>query len=181
MTTFEIHTIASAPEGSAPALRTLEQGLGFVPNLAATMAASPALVNGFVDLRGRLAGSDLTGPEREIVALAVSRENGCDYCMAAHSTFALMQDAGAAARGGEAPAGARLGALYVFARALAATRGHVGEDETRAFLDADWSRGALFDVIAQVGVTTLANLAHNVSGVPVDDAFAPQVWAPGAA
>jgi len=69
----------------------------------------------------------------------------------------------------------------VFAGALAATCGHVGEDETRAFLDAGWSRGALFDVIAQVGLTTLANLAHHVSGVPVDDAFAPQAWAPAAA
>src|ERR1700752_3643057 len=154
MTTFEIHTIASAPEASALALRTLDEGLGFVPNLAATMAASPALGNRVVALRGRLAGSELTGAEREIVALAVSRENGCDYCMAAHSTFALMQDAGpddvAAARAGAPPPDARLGALSVCARALAAPRGHVGEDETRAFLDAGWSRGALFDVIAQI-------------------------------
>jgi hypothetical protein len=44
MTDFRIHKIDSAPAGSAEALRALEQGLGFVPNLAATMAESPVLV-----------------------------------------------------------------------------------------------------------------------------------------
>src|SRR5271170_207279 len=90
VTKFEIHTIDSAPASSAAALRALEQGLGFVPNLAATMAEAPALVSGFVDLRNTLSGGELTGVEREIVALATSIENDCDYCMAAHSTFAVM-------------------------------------------------------------------------------------------
>jgi hypothetical protein len=43
-----------------------------VPNLAATMAGSPVLVSGFVDLRKTLAAGELTGVERETVALAVS-------------------------------------------------------------------------------------------------------------
>jgi hypothetical protein len=113
---FEIHTIESAPEGSATALRALEEALGFVPNLAAGMAESPTLVTGFVDLRKELAGGELTGVEREIVALGVSLEGG-------------------------------------------------------------YSRAALFDVIAQVGHTTLANLAHSISKAPVDSAFEPQAWA----
>jgi uncharacterized peroxidase-related enzyme len=185
MIKFKIHTIESAPASSAAALGALEQGLGFVPNLAATMAESPALVCGFVDLRKTLAGGELTGVEREIVALATSIENDCDYCMAAHSTFALMEDADdgavAAARAGDAPDDAKLGALYRFARALVARRGHIGETETQALLDAGYSRGALFDVVAQVGCTTLANLADNISGAPLDSAFAPQAWAGAAA
>jgi AhpD family alkylhydroperoxidase len=58
------------------------------------MAGSPALITGFAGLRKTLAtAGTLTGAEREIIALAVSIENNCDYCMAAHSTFALMQNA----------------------------------------------------------------------------------------
>lgn len=41
MSQFHIHTIDSAPAESAAALHALEQGLGFIPNLAATMAESP--------------------------------------------------------------------------------------------------------------------------------------------
>jgi len=181
MTRFQIHTIESAPEDSAPALRALERGLGFVPNLAAAMAESPALVTGFVELRGKLADGELTGVEREIVAIAVSLENDCDYCMAAHSTFALMQGADeravAAARAGDPPEDPRLGALYRFARGLVAKKGHVTDAETRALLEAGYSRGAVLEVVAQVGHTTIANLAHSVSKAPVDGAFEPQAWA----
>jgi uncharacterized peroxidase-related enzyme len=181
LTTFPIHTIESAPEQSLPALRTLEQGLGFVPNLAATMAESSVLITGFVDLRKTLAESELTGVEREIVALAVSFENDCDYCMAAHSTFALMQnaakDAVASARAGDAPADPKLGALYRFARSLVRGKGHVAPGETQAFLAAGYSRRALFELVAQVGHTTLANFAHSISKAPVDPAFAAQEWA----
>jgi uncharacterized peroxidase-related enzyme len=182
---FTIHTLESAPAESVEALRTLEQGLGFVPNLAATMAESSALITGFVDLRRMLAKSELTGVEREIVALAVSFENDCDYCMAAHSTFALMQnaeeDAVASARAGEPPADPKLGALYQFARSLVRKKGHVTEGETNALLDAGYSRSALFELVAQVGHTTLANLAHSISKAPVDSAFAAQEWTAAAA
>jgi uncharacterized peroxidase-related enzyme len=185
LTTFRIHTLESAPAESAPALRTLEEGLGFVPNLAATMAESSVLITGFVDLRKTLAGSELSGVEREIVALAVSLENDCDYCMAAHSTFALMQDADedavVAARAGDPPSDPKLGALYRFARSLVRQKGHVNPRETQALLDAGYSRGALFEVVAQVGHTTLANFAHSISNAPVDAAFAAQAWATAAA
>jgi uncharacterized peroxidase-related enzyme len=182
---FEIHTIDSAPANSAAALRALERGLGFVPNLAATMAGSPALVGGFVDLRNTLAGGELTGVEHEIVALATSIENDCGYCMAAHSTFALMQgaDEGAvtAARAGHAPDDARLAALYCFARALVARRGHISQAETQALMNVGYSNAAVLEVVAQVGCTTLANLAHNISDAPLDAAFEPQAWARAAA
>jgi uncharacterized peroxidase-related enzyme len=180
--TFQIHTLQTAPAGGVPALRTLEQGLGFVPNLAAAMAESPALITGFVDLRTTLAASGtLTGAEREIIALAVSIENDCDYCMAAHSTFALMQNASEeavlAARAGDTPQDPKLGTLHRFARSLVANKGHVSGEETQALLNAGYSRGAVFELVAQVAHTTMANLAHSISQAPVDQAFAPQAWA----
>jgi uncharacterized peroxidase-related enzyme len=179
--TFQIHTLQTAPAEGIPALRTLEQGLGFVPNLAAAMAESPALITGFVDLRKTLATTGtLTGAEREIIALAVSIENNCDYCMAAHSTFALMQNASEeavmAARAGDAPADPGLGALYRFARILVARKGHVSGEDTQALLNAGYSPSAVLELIAQVAHTTMANLAHSISHAPVDQAFAPQAW-----
>jgi len=180
MSQFDIHTLASAPADSTASLKALEQGLGFVPNLAAAMAESPVLVNGFVNLRQTLATGELTGVEREIVAIAVSRENDCDYCMAAHSTFALMQKADPravdAARAGIEPEDAKLAALYAFARTLVRQRGHVGAQDVQTLLDSGCSRAAVLTVIAQVAHTSMANFVHNVAEVPVDDAFAAQAW-----
>jgi hypothetical protein len=41
MSDFPIHTIDSAPSGSRPLLEKLAAEVGFVPNLAASMAESP--------------------------------------------------------------------------------------------------------------------------------------------
>ena len=57
MRPFQIHTLQTAPAEAIPALRTLERGLGFVPNLAAAMAESPTLITGFVGLRETLAAT----------------------------------------------------------------------------------------------------------------------------
>jgi uncharacterized peroxidase-related enzyme len=185
MSTFKVHTIASAPSDSKASLEALKQGLGFVPHLAATMAESPTLVNGFVGLRQTLARGELSPVEREIVAIAVSIENDCAYCVAAHSTFAAMagadESALAAARSGTAPEDARLAALYTFARRVVTQRGYATPEDVEAALDSGLSRAALLEAIAQIGHTTIANLAHNLSDAPLDAEFAPQAWAATAA
>ena len=68
------------------------------------------------------------------------------------------------------------GPLYQFARSLVQKKGHVAEDETQALLDAGYSSSALLEVVAQVGHTTMASLAHGIGKAPVDAAFAPQKW-----
>ena len=45
---YQIHTLESAPEESRRALHALNSELGFIPNVAAIMAESPDLLNGFV-------------------------------------------------------------------------------------------------------------------------------------
>lgn len=44
MPDFPIHTIESAPQSSRRLLDGLKEQLGFIPNLAATMAQSPTLL-----------------------------------------------------------------------------------------------------------------------------------------
>ena len=105
--------------------------------------------------------------------------------MAAHSTFALMQNAAeqavTAARAGDAPADPRLAALYRFARTLVAKNGHVSGEDTQALLNAGYSPSAVLELVAQVAHTTMANLAHSISHAPVDQAFTPQAWPAAAA
>ena len=60
-------------------------------------------------------------------------------------------------------------------------KGHVTEADTQALLGAGYSRSALFEVVAQVGHTTLANLADSISKAPPDPAVEPQAWVMSAA
>ena len=126
MSDFEILTVESAPEGSRPLLQGLREQVGFIPNLAAAMAASPTLLESFLTLRAIAGRGTLDPVSREAVAVAVARETRSTYCVAAHSTFALAQGAPAALvdglRGGTDPADERLRALVRFTRALVSRR-----------------------------------------------------------
>jgi alkylhydroperoxidase family enzyme len=181
MTEFTIHTTSSAPTGSRDALAALERNVGFVPNLAATIAGSPVALQGFVAMQSALRGSGLSALEREVVGVTVSRENSSPYSMAAHSTFASRAGAGEdvleALRAGSPLPDARLEALHAFALSVLRERGHVDDEAVAAFLAAGYTAESALEVLAQVAYTTLASLAANVARTPVDAAFAPQEWA----
>jgi alkylhydroperoxidase family enzyme len=180
MSDFTIHTAASAPEPARPPLARLEQAIGFIPNLAGTIAGSPAAIAGFVGLQGALRGSALSPLEREVVGITVSRENASPYSMAAHSTFAARAGAEpgvvTALRDGEPLPDARLEALHAYTLAVLAARGHADDADTAALLDAGYTREHLLEVLAQVAYTTFANLVANVADTPLDAAFAPARW-----
>ena len=114
---FTIH------DGSRETLAELERNIGFIPNLAATIGASPTAITGFVGLQTALrSSSTLTGLEREVVGVTVARFNDCAYSLAAHSKFARMQGGDealvAALVAGEPLADERLEALRAFTLAL---------------------------------------------------------------
>ena len=72
---FTVHTTQSAPAGSRDALAALERNIGFIPNLAATIAGSPIALQGFVAMQTALRGTRLSALEREVVGISVSRVN----------------------------------------------------------------------------------------------------------
>jgi alkylhydroperoxidase family enzyme len=181
MDNFTIHTPESAPEASREALDRLRTNVGFIPNLAATIAGSPTALQGFVAMQSSLRGSDLAPAEREIVGLTVSRENASPYSMAAHSTFAervgLASEELAALRAGERLTDPRLESLHVFTAELLASRGHVSAEQLAELLAADYSPENVLEVVTQVVYTTMANLVANIAATPVDAAFEAHAWA----
>jgi AhpD family alkylhydroperoxidase len=164
---FTIHS------DSRPALDAIRERIGFIPNLAATIAASPVALQGFGGLQGSLRGSTLSPLEREVAGLAVSFENDCAYSMAAHSTFAAAAGAApdvlAALRAGDPLDDPRLESVRRFAVALVRERGHRRDDF-------GLSAEEQLEVMAQVVYTTFANLAANLADPPVDEPFAEQEW-----
>ena len=185
MSEFTIHTTATAPDAAREALRALEQNVGFIPNLAGTIAGSPVALEGFVALQSALRRSALTGVEREVVGLTVSYANTCEYSMAAHSAFAAANGASEdvldALRSGDALRDERVEALRAFAAGVVAARGHVPSDRLAAFERAGYTAEQALEVVTQVAYTTLANLVANLARTPVDDAFAARAWSPAAA
>ena len=66
--------------------RNHSKALGFIPNMYADMANSPSALETYgVGYNFFRSDSGFTPVEQEVVFLTISHENGCEYCMAAHS------------------------------------------------------------------------------------------------
>ena len=87
--TLTLVTPESATAKAAELLEGSRKSLGFVPNMYAAMVHSTGLLETY-QLGYRLfrEESGFTPVEQEVVFLTISFENGCDYCMAAHSVIA---------------------------------------------------------------------------------------------
>lgn len=180
MTRFTIHTLESAPEGSRAILEQARKGMGFVPNLYGVLAESPAALKAYTSFSEILHGSAFTLLERNLIWLAISRVNGCTYCVAAHTAASAMGQVPEAhiqaVRDGLPLADAKLQALRHFTEVMVEQRGWAPESEIEAFLAAGYSQRQLIEVVAFVSHKTLSNYLNHLAETPLDAAFAPLAW-----
>lgn len=160
-------------------LETTKANLGFVPNMYRTMANSPGYLStyahGYTAFRQ---GSGFTPLEQETVFLTLSRENGCDYCSAAHSMIAdkvAKFDAEnlAAVRAGDTLPDAKLNALAVFTKHVHDTRGLIIRENVQVFLSAGFSEEQILEVILALSVKVLSNYSNHIFHTDMDSAFMP--------
>jgi alkylhydroperoxidase family enzyme len=180
MQRFTLQTIESAPEESRSTLQALQQSLGFLPNVIATMANSPVLLNGFAGSFGSFHGGSLNEIERQVVLLTNAVAIKCPLTVAIHSTFAIedgiAESEVKAVRDGKLPRDPKYAALSALAKTLIETRGNVTEADVEKFTSAGYSRVQILEVITAVGVSTLAATTANMAGTPVDKRFKAQTW-----
>lgn len=180
MSIFTAHNIGSAPEDSKSTLTQIVNSYGFLPNLAAVLAESPVALNAYLTLFQNFSESSLSDLERNIVLTAVSRENECTYCVAAHSTLALSQNVPApmveAIRNNIPIDEPKVEALRKFTQKLVSRRGWVDDSEVNSFLSAGYTKAQVLEVLVGVTVKTLSNYANHITHTPLDPAFASQQW-----
>jgi AhpD family alkylhydroperoxidase len=177
---YRVHTLESAPDKSRAALEGLKKNVGLIPNLAATMAESPVLLNGFVGAFGNFHGGTFTGGQRQVLLLTNAVTNRCSWAVAFHSTAALKEgvdrDVVQAIREQRTPKDPQLAALSDLTRALIEKRGHLEPREIEAFTSAGFRPDQLLEVIAGLAVSVLANYAGNITQPPLEEPFKAQAW-----
>ena len=180
MSSFRIHSVDTAPEGSREMLRQIRESLGRIPNLAAAMAESPTLLRGFFTLREIFAQGTFTPGEIQVLSLANAFENDCAWCMGFHTFMALAEgvpaEAVAALRDGDMPSDVRLAALSELSRSVIRNRGKAGADELRAFYDAGYTPAQALEVVVGVAFSTMANYAGHFADVPLEEPFSTHTW-----
>jgi alkylhydroperoxidase family enzyme len=171
----------AVPPASRPILDGIADDLGFVPNMATTIAASPTLLTAFDALRRAVAGAELDAVSREVAGLAVGVAVDNRYGVAFHSTVLDRLDVDdaeiARMRAGEPPAEPRLAAVYDVARAVALTRGKVDAELVAALSKAGYDTAQLFEIVAECTFAGLVGVVDNLAGrVPLDAFLEPRAW-----
>lgn len=186
MSSFRIHDVHSAPADSKPILAATQKALGFVPNLFGVLAASPAMLEAYTTLSAlqeRKTAFDET--ERQVLFLSISVQNGCEYCVAAHSTIAGGKKVAAnvigAVRDASPLPSPKLEALRAFAQSVVQQRGYADAAALSAFRAVGYEDRHVLEVVLAVAFKTLSNYTNHLAATALDAAFQPQAWSAAAA
>jgi AhpD family alkylhydroperoxidase len=148
----------------------------------ANMVNSPGLLETYLFGYDRFRSQSGFSPaEQEVVFLTISRENGCHYCVAAHSMLAekksgVPREVISAIRDGTPIPDLRLAALHHFTRTLLAKHGWVDRTEVGRFVAAGFEEHQVLEIVLAVAVKTLSNWSNHMFETQVDDLFAPWAW-----
>jgi uncharacterized peroxidase-related enzyme len=173
------------PAVSAP-LKAAQAGMGMVPNMYAAMVNLPALLDtynhGYAKFR---AEAGFTPVEQEVVFLAISRFNGCHYCVAAHSFVGDMMskvptEVTDAIRDGHPVPDAKLEALRAFAHQMTESRGNPSPEQAKVFLAAGYTNEHILGIILAISVKVISNYTNHIFHTELDPGFAGRAWQPAA-
>ena len=178
-----VHTIDDAPADSRALLEGIAADLGFIPNLAAAAAASPALLTGFDGMRRAVASAKLDPVLREVAGLAVGVAVGNHYGIAFHSTvlgrLGFDESQITALRQGTVLADATVAAVSALARQVVLDRGKLSDAVLAEATSAGLSAEAVLEVVLECAFATLVGLIDNLAGhVELDAFLVPRAWSP---
>jgi len=180
--TLPAKTLENADPKAKAVLEKAKAQVGFIPNMYAGMANSPGLLETYLDGYQRFRkGSGFTPAEQEVVFLTISRDNGCDYCMAAHSMLAdqkskVPPQVTEAIREGRQVPDPKLATLSAFTATMLASRGLPLRADVQAFLAAGYEERHVLEIILGIAVKTLSNYSNHLFHTPLDEMFEGRAW-----
>ena len=151
---------------------------GIVPNLARTLASSPAALKGYLAFGEALEGSQLPAKLREQIALTVSQANGCGYCVAAHCAIGKsvgLSDSELTDARQSSSTDSKVDVALRFAKQLVEDRGWVSDEDLDRVRRAGYGDGEIAEIVAIVAWKTFANYFNHVAGTDVDFPAVPEV------
>ena len=146
-------------------LEIVQEKLGFIPNVLAAFAKFPKQFEGFTKLYNALmlGESGLTKLEREMIAVTVSSENHCFYCLVAHGSAVrelsndpqLGERIAANFRSEELPK--KQEELLNFTKKLTKDPSEIGENDRKKLRHVGYTDRDIWDISAIVGLFNMTN------------------------
>lgn len=159
------------PNGAQGILDNVRAQFGFVPNMFATLASNPTVLDVVTTLQ-RSVSRVLDAKTRPTIDLAVSQANGCDYCLAMHTYVSselggMSSDDIDLARAGSSIDPKRA-AVARFAQRVVESRGQVSDADLAAVRGAGYTDPQILAIVTVAVRVLLTNFINNVNQTDID-------------
>lgn len=180
MSTFKIHTIETAPEGSKARLEASKKANGMIANLHGTLAESPQIYEAYQTLHKLFNQSSFNAEELTVVWQTINVEHECTYCVPAHTAIANIMKVDPALtealRNGTKMTSEKLQVLHETTLEIVRERGHLSEEQKEKFFAAGYGNRELLDIVLGLSQKVISNYTNHLAKTPVDKPFEKFAW-----
>lgn len=176
---FPVPEIADLPDDIRERVLAVQEKAGFVPNVFLAFAHRPAELRAFFAYHDALMDKDdgLTKAEREMIVVATSSINSCQYCVVAHGAILrirakdpLIADQ-VATNYRKADITPRQRAMLDFATKVTTNSESVHDADFSALHDHGFTDDDIWDIASIAAFFGLSNRMANVSSMRPNDEF----------
>ncbi|MFC3628915.1 peroxidase-related enzyme [Paracoccus angustae] len=176
---FPVPDLAGLPQDMQDAIATVAEKSGFVPNVFLALAHRPDEFRAFFAYHQALMDKDagLTKAEREMIVVAVSGINNCQYCVVAHGAILriraknpLIADQ-VAVNWRKADLTDRQKAMLTYAEKVTVAAHQIGHADHQALRDAGFDADEIWDIGAIAAFFGMSNRIANAGDFRANDEF----------
>ena len=176
---YPVPRLEDLPEDIRARIRAVQEKSGFVPNVFLALAHRPEEFRAFFAYHDALMErkSGLTKAEREMIVVATSNANQCQYCVVAHGAILrirakdpLVSDQ-VAINYRKADISPRQKAMLDFAMKVAFESYTVGDSDFAALRSHGFSDEDIWDIGAIAAFFALSNRMANLTGMRPNEEF----------
>jgi uncharacterized peroxidase-related enzyme len=167
------------PEDIRARILAVQEKSGFVPNVFLSLAYRPEEFRAFFAYHDALMEKDggLTKAEREMIVVATSAANQCQYCVIAHGAILRIRAKNPlvadqiAVNYRKADITPRQRAMLDFAMKVSLEAGTISEEDLAAIAGHGFSEDDIWDIAAIAAFFALSNRMANVTAMRPNDEF----------
>ncbi|MBK7015958.1 MAG: peroxidase-related enzyme [Sulfuritalea sp.] len=176
---YPVPKLENLPDDIRTRILEVQEKSGFVPNVFLALAHRPAEWRAFFAYHDALMEKDsgLTKAEREMIVVATSNANGCQYCVVAHGAIlrirakqALVADQ-VAINHRKADITPRQKAMLDFAMKVALDSASIGDADFETLHGHGFTDEDIWDIGAVAAFFGLSNRMANMTGMRPNDEF----------
>ena len=176
---FPVAALASLPDDIRMRLLAVQEKSGFVPNVFLTFARRPDEFRAFFAYHDALMDKDsgLSKAEREMIVVATSSANQCQYCVIAHGAILRIRAKNPliadqiAVNYRKADITPRQRAMLDFAMKVSTEAQRVSDADFATLAGHGFSDDDIWDIAAVAAFFALSNRMANVTGMRPNDQF----------